>query len=701
MFYLAAVLFFNLVLTDNDAFISIALDQSSTQAASRVFTTHLSIGRPEKRYLVVVDFERSGIEMNLCMRDVSYTFNVAALDNETTSDLVLFSDDTLLDPVKRGIYRMAVREHCASDEPFSYVPCLGIAGCSGVLGVGTLSPIWIKWSALTLTHTALHFGPAHPLRQQEKSEKIRCSGALDERLCQFNATLAGRLVSVDFHADDSYIYVPSDIYHYYSDERNLYGFTNSQQRSALRVFKGRQRLLDELAHEARRRNATRTLFADHLRNDRQLALQHNAYYRGTHDVTDLAAWPPLVLLPTSGGVENLIVLDYDLLVFSPLYSGTYGKRARSSAMLPFADYMDSTRTLLLRPHANASIVDRVSIGNVFFRHYTVHKDAVRNTLEIAERFSCDNLSDVEVLGGLYLYAYFVFSVCRVMWYVVTLTVSLNRRCPMCNVAMSPYRAHRAPPSLVALLGMLADAALVGIATWALIHIESFLRDAGVVAHGSDLSMRFVSWSWALAIPNLLVVSALLIGGYGYAAAPADGTFCWRTFRWTLARAACSEQLALLGLLWMSQVLAADSLGTFLSVVIAAILFFSATHHFVHLVLYENDFGTTLEWFIRRVAPASRLQKSELPAGVGPPAHTGNFPDTNVNVVWFAFVVVVLFLLNVVFASYVVLNYVVLPTLASGPITFLLYAFAFLAGMWLLDTYERETIRRAQFTPVVY
>jgi len=706
---LSALLFFTSV-ADNDAFVSLHLDQSSMQTPSRVFTTFISIGRPEKRYMVVVDFASNEIEMNLCMRDVSYTFNVAAIDN-VTSDLILFDEDTLLDPVKRGIYRMPVREHCVSnaDPPFAYLPCLMLPKCAGVIGIGPRSPLWIKWSAVTLTHNSLHLGQTNPLRQTEKPDKIICNvpdtSDEEERLCQFNATLAGRRVLVDFHSHDSFIYVPADIYRYYTEERNLYGFTNTQKRSALRLSHKRQTLLDALranhSHEIHRQNATHAQFIERVRVERQLALQHSAYYRGTHEVTDLAAWPPLVLMPLSSSVvtggsptSNIVVLEYDLLVFSPLYSGTYGKRARSSAMMPFADYMDSTKTLLLRPFANATITDRVSLGNVFFRHYKVHRDHVRNTLEIAERFTCDNLSDVEVLGGLFLYLYFVFSVCRVMWYSVTLTMSLNRRCPICSEPMSPYRVHRLPPTFITALGVLADALLVGIVCWSLVHIESFLG----AAETSELSENFLAWSWWLALPNILVVLLIMLASPGHAAPP-DGTFCWRTFRWTVARAACSEQCALLGILWMSLILQTDSIGTLLSVLVAAIMFFSAAHHFIHLVLFESNFDTYLLWFVRRALPVS-MQPSNIQFSA-PIPHTGNFPDANANVVWFAFSLLILLMLNLVFSTFVMLRYIVWPTLDSVPMTVLVYAFALLSAVWLLDTYERETIRRTKFSSVDY
>lgn len=717
------------VACDNDAFISMLLEQSSTTSPSRLLTTYISIGRPEKRYLVVVDFERNEIDLNLCMRERSYTFDVTELDNRT-SDIVLFVDDTLVEPVKRGIYRLPIREHCASDEPFTYLPCLTLDKCAGVLGLGPLSPLWIKWSSVTIAHNALHFGESNPRREARKDERIRCAGALDERLCQFPATLAGRNVTVDFHSNDSYIYVPADIYRYYAEERNLYGFTNAQRRAALRVDARRQKLIDALhnhdnttTHLARHRNMTRAAFSERLRADHEVALAHSTYYRSTHDVTDLAEWPPLVLLPLSvrrlrnashhhhhhrrqhdndddedAGTHNLVVLEYDLLVFSPLFSGTYGRRARSSSTLPFAGMMDSTRTLMLRPFADASITDRVSLGNVFFRHYRIYKDVVHNTLEITERFSCDNLSDVEVLGGLYLYAYFIFSVCRVMWYSVTLTMSLNRRCPVCNEAMSPYAPHRVPPSFLVLLGIAGDALLIGISVWSLVHIEAFLREAA--AEMSELAVNFVTWSWLMAAPNILVVLFVLIGTPGQHAPP-DGTFCWRTFRWTIAKAACSEQVALLGLLWMSLILQTDTLGTSLSVFIAALLFFSASHHFVHLVLFEQDFGTTLLHFVRRVSPQSIVSR---PAPISVPfrPHTGSFPDADVNTVWFAFSLLLLFLLNVVFTTVILLRYIVLPAVSESPwMACLLYAFAFLAAMWLLDTYEREAVRKTQFSPVVY
>jgi len=103
---------------------------------------------------------------------------------------------------------------------------------------------------------------AHSRRQQDKSDKIACrslSSSADDR-----------------SADDEHIYVPADV--------------------ALRLNHKREQLLDALrsnhSSEMQRRNAKRTLF--------------------------LEEWPPLVLVPTTGGASNAIVLEYDLFVFSPL-----------------------------------------------------------------------------------------------------------------------------------------------------------------------------------------------------------------------------------------------------------------------------------------------------------------------------------------------------------------------------------------------
>ena len=681
---LVLILFSFCFCADNDAFVTLDLDTGSDKsAASHLLTTTLTIGKPERRYQMLVDFTSNEIVMKYCMHTKSYTFDIG--DNQT-SDIIMFSDDTLLDPVKRGIYRFPITERCASTDPFPSQDCLASDSCAGVLGLGPNSPVWVKWSAATITRDSLHLGATNPRKLAEKEEKVACTD--DSNLCSFNAIFVGRPVTVDFHSHDSYIYVPNDIYQRYTEERNLYGFTNAQKRSALHLQEARQIAkvygnsvdLDETHGDAN--SNSRILFAERLENERQLALQYSAYYRATHEITDRAAWPPIVLLPMlqslqSSATSNMIVLDFDLLVHSPHHSGSYGQSSRVSSSVPFAEYSNTMMTLMLRPHENESITDRVSLGNMFFRRYNVHRNYATNTIEIVEKFATENLANVEVLGGLYLYAYFIYSLCRMMSYSVSLSVSLNRRCPICAEASSPYTKHRLPTTLISILAILCDMTMLLVASWLLQHVESLLSSSALVD-----AAAFSVWSWLLFVPNALVVLVMALTSPGHSS-PSDGTFCWRTFRLTVTYAACSEQVALLGLLWLTVILHTDTLGTTLSVFIAAAMFFSATHHFSHVFIFEHDLATHLVSYITRQPPAT-------------PAAKRVFPGERANLTWFMFVLLVLFMLNIVLTLIVMMRYIVLPVLNSSTMALVIYGLAFLMALWLLETYERITISRTKF-----
>lgn len=700
-----AVMFWLLVVAsvgdcvDNDGYVSLELNTGSPSAASHSLSVTLTIGRPERRYSMLVDFARDEIEMRSCLRSRSFSFDIARGAN-FTNDIVMFSDDTLLDPVKRGIYRMPIREHCAGDDapPFVSPECEALEGCEGVLGLGPHSPVWAKWSLITATRNALHLGSSNPHRIKRKAEKIQCL-ADSASLCEFSALFAGRQVTVDFSSLDSYIYVPADIYKLYVEGRNLYGFTNAQRRSALRLQTARQRVLT-MAETDDETNGTlsRALFAERLETERQLAAQYSVYYRNTRELTDRGDWPPLVVLSLEDtSMSNVVVFDHDLLVFSPLSSGSYGKRARLSAAMPFADRSDALMTLMLRPQKNESVRDRVTLGNMFFRRYNVQKNVATNEIEIVERFSSDNLADVEVLSGLYLYGYFIYSLCRMAAYSVALTLGLNRRCPVCFEATSPYTRHNIPPTALVIFGVIGDTALLVVSLWLLMHIETFLAEVVVQ---SDAAV-FATWSWLLALPNIVVVALIRFAAVGHRA-PCDGTFCWRTFRWTVAYAACSEQAALLGLLWISLILQTDTLGTTLSVLVAGAMFFSAAHHFLHVFLYEYSFATNLRRFaIRSIYTTPNSPSTTTPASVTEKTKKGNFPDNNSNTVWFGFVLVILLLLNLVFASFVMLRYVVVPTLNSLPFAVLVYGVALLLALMLLDVYEKIIIGRSKFSLTLY
>lgn len=673
---------------DADDYVSLELKFGGEKTTtSHLLTTTLTIGKPERRYEMLLDFTSNEIAMKYCMHSRSYTFDIG--DNKT-SDIVLFSDDTLLDPVKRGIYRFPITERCSSSDPFPSTECLSSDSCGGVLGLGPKSPVWVKWSAATITKTALHLGMNNPRRLTEKEEKVACED--ESKLCSFNAIFVGRPVVVDFHSHDSYIYVPNDIYQRYTEERNLYGFTNAQKRTALHLQEARQAArvygskIDVEENASEPNSQSRILFAERLENERQLALQYSAYYRATHEITDRAAWPPIVLLPVqkqqqSSSTSNMIVLDFDLLVHSPLRSGSYGlSSSRLSSSVPFAEYSNALMTLMLRPHANESITDRVSLGNTFFRRYNVHRNYATNSIEIVEKFATENLANVEVLGGLYLYAFFIYSLCRMMSYSVTLSVSLNRRCSVCGEAMSPYAKHRLPPTLLSILAIFCDMLMLLIAGWLLQHVETFLSSS--VLPGAA---AFSVWSWLLFVPNALVVLVMAIASPGHNS-PSDGTFCWRTFRLTVTYAACSEQVALLGLLWMTIILHTDTLGTTLSVFVAAAMFFSAVHHFSHVVLFEHDLATHLvAYFLRQQpSPAKRI-----------------FPSERANMTWFFFVLLVLFMLNIVLTLIVTLRYIVLPVLNSSTVAVVIYGLALLMALWLLETYERITISRTKFKNAMF
>ena len=194
---------------DNDAYLTLDIERGSMTSPQHYLTTTITIGRPERRYKMLVDFSAHELDMRTCMSDASYTFE----SGRTSSDIVMLSDDALLDPVKRGIYRMRMRDHCDPlAAPFNSTTCAAVVGCEGVLGVGARSPLWVKWSGVTITKQALHIGARHPYRLPPKTERIACSGARTERLCEFEALFAGRRVRVDFHSHDSYIYVPADLH---------------------------------------------------------------------------------------------------------------------------------------------------------------------------------------------------------------------------------------------------------------------------------------------------------------------------------------------------------------------------------------------------------------------------------------------------------------------------------------------------------
>jgi len=667
-----------LLRAENDPHVSLELEQAMPRVASRPLLTSFVIGRPERRYQMLVDFTRNDIEMRGCLHTSSFTFDTEAYDNRT-SDFVMFGDDSLLDPVKRGVYRLPIREHCAGDEPFDVAACLAVDSCAGVLGLGPLSPVWIKWNSVSVTKTALHFGSTHPLRSDTQATNIQCLGSSSERLCEFTALLAGRPVVVDFHAHDSFVYMPADVYRYYTDERNLYGFTNTQRRAALQRNAAR--------HAASPANASsKARFAERLEQERQLAQQYSAYYRATHDFTDRADWPPLVL--HSPASRSAVVLDYDMLVFSPTQSSSYGRYSRLSATTPqIGGSARSVLTLMLRPNANdnsSEPMQRVSLGNAFFRRYNVHKNVATNSIEIVERFATENLADVEALVMLYFFAYYIYSVCRTMFYSVNLTVTLNRRCPVCISPVDPYTRHHQPITLLSVLASLFDLLLLIGAGWMMQHVGVFLTD---VATSVDAQL-FLDWSLALAAPNFLVLLAIRAAAPGHAA-PADGTFCWRTFRSTVAYAACSEHVALLGLLWGTIILRTDTLGTVLSTVVAAGLFFSASHHVVHVFIFEKELATHL----RRQAAASASATTQ--------PRTSVFPGEAANFGWAVLVLLLLFGCNVILTALVLLRFVVLPTLQSAAPAALLYGVAFLFAVSLLEIYQKIAIRRNKFVAPSY
>ena len=700
------------VRAENDPYVTLELEQAMPRVASRPLLTSIIIGRPERRYQLLVDFERNDIELRGCLHTSSFTFDSTAFDNRTT-DFVMFDDDSLLDPVKRGVYRMPVREHCAGDDspPFDSPACSAVDSCTGVLGLGPLSPLWIKWSSLTITKTALHFGSDHPLQQQQReidATSIQCSGSTSEKLCEFSAVLAGRRVLVDFHADDSYIYAPAQIYRYYTEERNLYGFTSAQRRSISLRNAERHRLVAESA--VRDNDDSKALFVERLEKDRQFATQYSVYYRGTHEYTDRADWPPLVLLPISSPsfVKNVAVIDYDLLVFSPAQSSSFGRYARLSAESPqLGNSARSVLTLMLRPQLNTSSssssltsVQRLSLGNAFFRRYNVHKNVATNSIQIVERFATENLADVEALAMLYFFGYYIFSVCRMMFYSANLTVTLNRRCPVCIAPVDPYTPHRQPITLLAALGVGADLLLLVGVGWMLQHVSVFLTDVST----SDDATRFLDWSLVLMAPNFIVLLAMRATAPGHAAA-ADGTFCWRTFRSTVAYAGCSEHVALLGLLWGTIILRTDTLGTTLSAIAAAALFFSATHHMAHVYIFEHGLATRLFRFAQRNIVAAATASSsflddknkETERGV----HRFIFPNESANFGWTAFVLLLLLGVNVILTSIVLLRFIVLPALRSAAPAALLYAVALLLAVSLLEIYQKIAIRRNKFVAPLY
>ena len=630
----------------------------NARVPSRALMAAVSIGVPEHRYNLMLDFNSSVMEIDECMFMRSFTYDIVRND----TDMVLFEEDDLADPQPHGYYRFPVLQHCTDvggmPERF-YRSCLD-EKCKGILGLGRYSPMWDIWSAFTLTLDALHLGSTNQYHKhsEEYGDVLQCSGSSQEQLCEFEATIGDRTVLVDFHLEDSYVYVPQHIYSLYIAGRDLSGVSGATRLATGSGHVQRQGAAQNVTAETQRFRAALTEGAHKLKNEQLQQLsafsrRSGAAYRG-----DL---PPLVFRGSTS--DATVVVDEDLLLHVPSSSGSVGGDQYTAASQFFGERSMPASTLMLKPRDN----NKVSIGNSILRRYTMHKNQLTNTLLLEERLFVEHFSLTELLAALLLYTYFIYSLCHTLHKTVAMGLCLSRQCESCQSELSPY-ARRRVTTCWKVLPTVFDLLIVAVSVWALVNVLPLLSD--------DEGGKFKRWLWLFLIVNGLVALLLMIPSKS-PHTPPDGTFCWRTFRTAVALSSSLESVALVGLMALAAVIRRENLGSLLTSAIVLAYLFNIWRHLLQAFFYSR---AQLTWPL-----------------VIFPVRIADFPSAVQEILWIVFILCYLAMLNFGLFLFVSLRFVLLPATRSASLTALLLLATLTLSAWVLQSYEIDIMKQRAFS----
>jgi hypothetical protein len=709
---------------------------------SRALVTSLRVGEPEARFWMMLDFNSSRIDINSCVASNSRFFDLSALDGESgcASDKVVFEEDGVEELRSRAIFRVAVCQHCAPGlfasssaaaasalappPPLLLLPappidnqrfstnCVFGERCHGVLGLGRHSPLWEVWSAYTLTLHALYLGRSHRFVRlaslddddADEDNLLECSHSSSENICEFEASLGGFDVTVDFHTDDSFIWVPRHIYALYMAEKTLNDVAGAQ-----RLFRHgdverhRSRVLsirdddddggrdvharasisaddddDDSAHPLPRREVE--AFREKLERARERAEDTSTYYRNSlhHE------WFPLVFEPRGGSTATL-VLDRELLIHSPGVTSTFGGVERSARESIFArdSFVNAESKMLLQPHSRAD--NRVSIGNGVLRRYVLHRDLLRRHMLVEMRVTTEHLSAFETLLGTLLFWFFVASLCDSIELLTPLSMCWQRACRTCPYVESKFASHR----------RVADHSFfqAGVFLFTLVSVPALLVRLTFYVTPGDESLLF-TYAWcSVALNGLALLGVILYSiSSHHDRRPPAGSYCWRSYRLASARFSTTEHLLLLGVLLLLFVIrVGQRFGNIVSAGVAFVMFANAVRHFYQTV---------------RAGMAMRMvryaERHEASAG-GANSQRVDLPSHGADHLWLAFVLLVQLGANVVFTVPFIWQLILWPMIQVHRLVALLLVLGAFCGVVFVDKYvaaevaAREAAARAAAT----
>jgi hypothetical protein len=668
--------------------LDLSFSADSATVPSRALLADMRIGIYQQRYGLMLDFNATRIEIDQCLRTNSRTFNVAG----QPTDLVPFEEAEFMDTELRDYFRMPVDEHCGvahSMPEHFYGNCLS-ERCNGIIGLAPLSSVWEIWTAFTLSLESLHLGRSNPFFHSPPSSRsesafedddnddidahvvVDCRRDARSGLCEFAATIGGIPVTVDFHVDDSYIYVPHHIYSLYMSSVSLSSVHGSKR---LDINKKSRRIWSNSSGLERRQMKRDSLFVtppddqksqfhDKLAEARDAIAGRSTYYRNSLHRFTMTQWLPLVV-ELDGGA---LVLDSDLLVHSPSYANSYAGAERSASEHFFGESSSLQQTVLLKPHPTDPTSNHVSIGNGILRRYTLHVDKLSSRMLIEERVIVEHLTTLEVIAATLLFTFFLRSVCYSLELLAPLSLCVEKRCPGCALLEDVDKKHRRVTSH-SIRESLFFALILIVPPIALARLPVF------VPYGMRFA-TFYLWAWT----TLAVNGVCLLANLYYSAMvargnrPPSGSYCWRSFRIVLSRAACSEQLALLGLFCLTVILRREELATPVSAVVASLAIANAVRHIYQVIRFKLS-----------VSAALREQ---------PPVERPDFPRRSFDTAWGAFFVFVLIALNALASAVLFSVRVFWPvTTFSSASAAVIVALSVSAGIWLVNQYADAEMKK--------
>ena len=188
---------------------------AGTHLDEEIHIAKIRVGTPSKELVVALNFSGNGMVISSVGNTGSTAGDIPGSDpSDWSSTYSSIGGGTDFVKISSRQYRV----------PISYdsraAALAGCPTCSGVLGVGPGSPIWLVWSGATFGAGAVSLGERMPQVAGASAPRISCK-ALESDLCVSEAAVFGARYDVIFRFSSVYTTLPAKVYDTYVGTRSV------------------------------------------------------------------------------------------------------------------------------------------------------------------------------------------------------------------------------------------------------------------------------------------------------------------------------------------------------------------------------------------------------------------------------------------------------------------------------------------------